>query len=69
MAPGTESSDGPAPQIFSIGYEGKSLEEFIALLKGALVERLIDDRNASSRSRIRDSTIRQRSADARLRAG
>ncbi len=32
--------------IFSTGYEGKSLEEFIALLKGAGIERLIDVRDA-----------------------
>jgi len=46
MAPGTETSDGPIPQIFSIGYEGRTLEEFIALLKAAHVARLIDVRDA-----------------------
>jgi len=34
------------PVIFSIGYEGRSLEEFIALLRDAGVERLIDVRDA-----------------------
>jgi len=35
-----------APIIFSVGYEGKTLGAFIALLKAALVERLIDVRDA-----------------------
>ena len=65
MAPGTETSDGPVPQIFSIGYEGKTIGAFISILKAAHAERLINDRNASLRSRNGDSTIRQRSADAR----
>ena len=34
------------PMVFSIGYEGKTLDAFIALLKAALVERLIDVRDA-----------------------
>ena len=34
------------PHIFSIGYEGKSLDAFIALLKAAGIERLIDVRDA-----------------------
>ena len=57
MAPSSKNADEPSPSgqvdlqpavpyIFSIGYEGKSLEAFIALLKGALVERLIDVRDA-----------------------
>ncbi len=37
---------GSAVTIFSIGYEGRTLEEFIALLNAALVERLIDVRDA-----------------------
>jgi uncharacterized protein (DUF488 family) len=45
--PSGQSDLQPAvPIIFSIGYEGKTLEAFIALLKGAGVERLIDVRDA-----------------------
>jgi len=35
-----------APIIFSVGHEGKTLGAFIAILKAALVERLIDVRDA-----------------------
>ena len=34
------------PVIFSIGYEGRTLDSFIALLKAAHIERLIDIRDA-----------------------
>jgi len=54
MAPGTETSEGPAMTspgsgsvvVFSIGYEGKTLEAFIAILKAAGVQRLVDVRDA-----------------------
>jgi uncharacterized protein (DUF488 family) len=57
MSPSSKKADEPSPSgqvdlqpavpiIFSIGYEGRSLEEFIALLKAVHVERLIDVRDA-----------------------
>lgn len=57
MSPSRKTADEPAPSgqvdlqpavpyIFSIGYEGKTLDAFIALLKDAGVERLIDVRDA-----------------------
>jgi len=42
----TEKSDVPSINIFSIGYEGKPIGAFIAMLKQAGVERLIDVRQA-----------------------
>ena len=36
----------PVPYIFSIGYEGKTMEEFIGILKKAGVQLLIDVRDA-----------------------
>ncbi len=42
----TSPSSGPGPRIFSIGYEGKSLDAFLAILRQNGVKRLIDVRDA-----------------------
>lgn len=46
MIPTAPAPRDPAARIFSIGYEGRTLEDLIGLLKKAGIERLIDVREA-----------------------